>query len=130
MPIHVLNKKTYSQATYPVFIDPTRVIYVGRPSALGNPFSHLDRPDLIKVASRQEAVDEFAKMLNEHRLSGEYAGVPHGLWLSVLELVDRIKQEPDEEWGLMCWCAPEACHAGVIKRAIEWVMAGMPKKGE
>ncbi len=163
MPIHVLNKKTYSPATHPVIIDPTRVVYVGRPSILGNPFSSKhskysiwtpndnpmpEIPCPIEVDAScdtpEEAVEKFRDYLkwsmelwkkNEQggtilfgengKMMGNY-GAFHvfGLvWKRVLQLAQMVKEEPDKNWGLMCWCAPGACHADVIKKAIEWVVA-------
>lgn len=142
MPIHVLNKKTYSPATHPVFIDPTRVIYVGRPTILGNPYYHekalpawsVNGYHIMteKVPTRGDAVEKYRHWLHMHREM--WHTIPDAcetqVWREILRIAELIRKEPQEDWGLVCWCAPEACHADVIKRAIEWVMAGMPKKGE
>ncbi len=83
--------------------------YVGRPSPLGNPFSHL-RNTLAqyRVATREEAVRSYAGWLRERiaardeRVCGE---------------LDRLARVAREHGGLtlVCWCAPRSCHAAVIR---------------
>lgn len=124
--IYVLNKKTYDHATASVWIDPSRIIYVGRPSPLGNP--HAVEPyrcsECLKYHKQGEGVTAFKLELNDSYCAYK-RGYINGPWKSVLDLAKRIKAEPDEAWGLMCWCAPKACHADAIKEAIEWIF----KKG-
>jgi hypothetical protein len=107
--IHILNKKTYNPVTQQPWIDETRIFYVGRPNILGNPFHLADR-------TREEAVQKFRKSLHHCRDIRSAEGLE-------LERIARIiANDPGQDWGLMCWCAPEACHADVIKRAIEYVI--------
>jgi Domain of unknown function (DUF4326) len=88
----VLNKRLSPDAdTVPGYI------YVGRPSQWGNPF-RAGVPDRNGVVfTRQVAVDVYR----------EYA---------------KLRLEADPDWleplrnaeGLVCWCAPLACHADVL----------------
>jgi len=72
-------------------------VYVGRPSAWGNPFS--DRPRSVaevKVDSREEAIACFREWV---------LGQP--------EMVERILRDLRGR-VLGCWCSPQACHADVL----------------
>lgn len=74
-------------------------IYVGRPTKWGNPF-YVGRHGYEE--DRQRVIRQFE----------EYAR-------------DRLAREPDwlddlrDTPALMCYCAPKACHADVLKRMIE-----------
>lgn len=72
-------------------------VYIGRPSKFGNPFSHLDNTlAKFKVSSRNEAVDEFEKLVNFQ---------PEFIKAIKAELKDKI---------LGCWCSPKRCHGDVL----------------
>ena len=84
--------------------------YVGRPSLLGNPFSHL--PSALaehKVATRGEAV---------HRHAAWLRGLPRSSpqWEEIGELADLVSEGGTV--GLECWCGdnppPGHCHAVTI----------------
>lgn len=80
---------------------PDTAVYVGRPSPWGNPFSHLPHTTAkFRVKTRDEAVSRYRE------------------WIT-----DRLEKEPGlrerliRDLGgkdLSCWCAPNACHAGVL----------------
>lgn len=101
--IEVVNKKTYKGQGE----------YIGRPSVLGNPFSHLPpgkASKTVHVATRQEAVDRYLKWLrNKYFMRGP-----------VYEELNRLadKYMAEGHLTLICWCAPEACHGDVVKYAI------------
>jgi hypothetical protein len=101
--IKVLNKKTHVACEHDV--------YIGRPTILGNPFSHLDSvKGTVKTATREEAVAKYMEWLR-----GEYF---HGS--PVQEELDKIavKYRNGEIIHLICWCAPLACHGDMLKQAI------------
>jgi hypothetical protein len=135
MPIHILNKKTYNPVTQQPWIDQARVIYVGRPSILGNPYYHekaipswsVDGYLIVttRVATREDAVQRYGSWLRMHLETWRTApnACASQVWREILRIAELIKKEPDQEWGLMCWCSPDACHADVIKRAIEWILS-------
>ena len=80
--------------------------YIGRPSILGNPFSHIaDRHTLAKyiVSTRQDAINRWE----------EYA------WYRMLSDVpfrEAILACDGKTVG--CWCKPKACHGDRIERLI------------
>lgn len=84
---HVLNKKRD--------LIPPDAVYVGRPSKWGNPFSHL--PGTLaqhRVGSRAEAVAAYRTYL----------------------LASPLREQLHElaAHDLVCWCAPQACHAHIL----------------
>jgi len=80
---------------------PQDAVYVGRPTKWGNPYSHqagtLARH---KVATRDEAVDAYKAALER-----KFAQDPAALARLQAELKGR---------DLVCWCAPQRCHADVL----------------
>lgn len=84
-------------------------VYVGRPSPLGNPFQ------LGRDGSRAEVIARY-----RHWLWAQLQ-VPGSLQLRELEqLLAQAQVGPLE---LLCWCAPLACHAEVIRSALLWLEA-------
>jgi hypothetical protein len=77
---------------------PKDAVYVGRPTAFGNPFSHWPEGTTAKkiVPTRDDAVRSFEEWVKTQ---------PH--------LMLRIKTELKGK-DLVCWCAPLACHADVL----------------
>lgn len=81
---------------------PTDAVYIGRPTELGNPYSHLRPASFsggIYVPSRKKAVEEFAL----------YA-------LSMVQTTPEFKAAVLALAGkhLVCWCAPALCHGDVL----------------
>ena len=67
-------------------------VYVGRPSPYGNPYT------IGRDGSREEVIERYREWLTD-------------------ELVGRLyRQRPDV---LVCWCAPQACHAEVLVERLE-----------
>lgn len=81
--------------------------YIGRPSALGNPFvigRDGDRNNVIRLYSRW-----LANELHRH---------PSGS--AALEFNALLQQhKAGKDLTLVCWCAPLPCHGDVIKHALE-----------
>jgi hypothetical protein len=71
-------------------IIPNDAVYVGRPSKWGNPFK------IGRDGTREEVVARYADWLDGMIFSG---------MLNLDELQGR---------DLVCWCAPEICHADVL----------------
>lgn len=125
--IHILNKRTYDPVTHSPWIDGARIFYVGRPSVLGNPFYHerAGRAYLgltAKVETREKAVQDFRKLLQVHEIAYKAGKDDAYLWNEVRRIANTISKAPNEDWALMCWCYPEACHADVISKAIIYVL--------
>jgi len=84
-------------------------IYIGRPSILGNPYSHKPYAHAELVPTREEAIEAFR----------QYA-------------VKRMKNDPEFAeaiWAcagkvLGCWCAPQPCHGEVILELAEGTGGG------
>ena len=90
----VLNKRIHG-----VHAD---AVYVGRPTKFGNPYSHIANGTLAKftVSSRDEAVDAY-----ENALLRKFERDPDA---------KRRLQEALRGKDLVCWCAPQRCHADVL----------------
>ena len=72
-------------------------VYIGRPSAFGNPFSEKAGTQAeVKVENREEAIACFREWVSQQP-----------------ELVARIKRELRGK-VLGCWCHPKACHGDVL----------------
>jgi hypothetical protein len=103
MRILIKNKKTYSGLGS----------YVGRPSPLGNPYSHLKSRTLaqFQTNSLQESLDKYEIWLDEQlRDSWSHASREFECLLTTLKLVGELI--------LICWCAPHPCHAEIIKKKL------------
>ena len=87
--------------------------YIGRGSPLGNKWTHLDSkyPDVIKVATREEAVAEYRKWLNQ-----EIEKCTPAVCDELNRLVDIAHQTG--KLVLQCFCKPHACHGDVIREVI------------
>lgn len=70
---------------------PAGAIYVGRPTIWGNPF----------VVGKHGDRDEVLRRFEAH-LRADQA------------LLDRLGELRGKD--LVCWCAPEACHADILRR--------------
>ena len=74
------------------------VVYVGRPTKWGNPFSHLKEGTskaIYQTKTREESIEQYRKwIINQPYL---------------LESLHELRGK-----DLVCWCAPETCHADVL----------------
>jgi len=99
--IEVINKQTSA----------ARGTYIGRPSPLGNPYSHLPSACAeFRVATRDEAVEKYREWLTRALESDKL--VHAAFW----NLVEFYRQHGS--LTLVCWCAPENCHGNVIRDMI------------
>ena len=79
-------------------------VYVGRPSVLGNPYV------IGHDGSRHDVVDQYRAWLREqYRHDG-------AVRRALRQLVMRYLT--DGALTLICWCAPQPCHAEVIRDAV------------
>lgn len=109
--IIVVNKRTHKPTDNDV--------YIGRPSLLGNPYSHLgySKHDTIKVATREEAVRLYESWLKKQW--DEYTPAAE----TMDDMIDDYMKSGIMH--LVCWCAPLACHGDIIKRMMEEIIAKM-----
>lgn len=90
-------------------------IYVGRYTTyrpeFGADFSILGNPYTLKQGNREEVIALYHQWLTA-RLQ---ADTPQAR--AIEALAERVRQ--GERLALICWCAPLACHADVIRAAVE-----------
>lgn len=84
-----------------------KIVYVGRPTVLGNPYE-LNGNDKFDKAAALSSVDQYRKYLWK-RLE---ANDPR-----IIESLKAI----DENTILACWCYPNPCHSTVIWNAWHWL---------
>lgn len=89
------------------------VIYIGRPTPLGNPFSHR-AGTLAKFVTKSvdEAIAKYEQWLVD-KIESEDKDVLRELH----KIVDASKN--DKRTVLLCWCYPKPCHANIVKKIIE-----------
>ena len=106
--IYVYNSHTEDFTSHP------NNFYVGRPSILGNPFSHNGvRTNLAKLTfkTREEAVEAYEK----------YFDKMYGTDEEFTKAFDEIYQhyKNGEDIYLQCFCKPKACHGDVIAEKLQ-----------
>lgn len=82
---------------------------MGRPTALGNPFA------IGRDGSRAEVIQLYRAWLWRQLQQ------PVSLQRRALERL--LQQAATGRLELLCWCAPLACHAEVIRSALHWLAA-------
>ena len=82
-------------------------VYVGRPSVLGNPFK------LGKDGDRQEVIAKYRRWLWEEIKKRER------VYKELVGLVEFERHASDIQ--LACHCYPQACHADILVKALEWL---------
>lgn len=91
---------------YKVNMDDPDIIYIGRGSIWGNPYSHKEGTKAQhKVASRDQAVDAYRRYL--------WGAIKNGV------VTKEMLKELDGK-RLACYCSPKRCHGDVLIAAIEW----------
>lgn len=90
--------------------------YIGRPSPLGNPYSHKESSIAeLKCECRDEAVSKYREWLHEQlALDGQ-----HKNYALADELNRLVNIARKGDLNLVCWCEPENCHGRVIKEVLE-----------
>jgi hypothetical protein len=104
--IKVVNKRTY----------PGNGIYIGRPTVLGNPFTHkFGTQARFIVASREDAVKKYDAYIREAYRDNS------SVRAAIDDLVKRYLLTG--ELILVCWCAPKACHGDVLAKLVKEIAA-------
>lgn len=86
--------------------------YCGRPSPLGNKYSHIEKETLAKfvVKSREEAISKHREdFIVEIKTEGEIRDAFLKIWKHLME---------HGRANLICWCAPKSCHCDTIKQSL------------
>lgn len=97
--IRVVNRRQYRG---------TNGVYVGRPTSLGNPFLLVEHGGGY---TRDESVNAYEVWLR-HMLAIKDVAV-----CEMMNYLWTVAHEGDLD--LVCYCAPERCHADVIKKVLE-----------
>lgn len=99
--ITVINKRSPAPAGL--------VVYIGRPSVLGNPF-------IMRSESQRAAVVESYRiwLREQYKLKG-------AVYDALVALAEKAKHE---DIALQCWCSPLPCHGDVIAEAIAGINNG------
>lgn len=83
-------------------------LYIGRGSALGNPYTHLDSVKCNKakylVKTREIAVEKYKTYILKKVLADDKA---------VIEMFYKIITS-EVDLRLACYCKPKACHGDII----------------
>lgn len=105
--IEVVNKKTHTPTEYD--------FYIGRPSVLGNPYTHLKSSKASKylVPTRDKAIELYEPYFYDRLEDGEF----HDELNKIIELYKEHKKI-----NLICWCKPKSCHGDYIKSYLEKVL--------
>ena len=82
-----------------------RGIYVGRPSPPGNPFP------LHREVEQAAVIRDYEDWLADQLLDPRSA--------ASIEIHRLMALAQKQDLCLVCWYAPKACHADIIKRTIE-----------
>lgn len=95
---------------YKVNMEDSDIVYIGRGSHWGNPFSHKEGTKAFhKVDTREQAIYMYRLHLWERISKGEVTK-------EMLLALDGKR--------LACYCAPQSCHGDIILRAIRWAKRG------
>lgn len=88
--------------------------YIGRPSPLGNPFTHNGvKTSLAKLSfkTREEAIEAYDKYFDK------MYGVDEELTKAFDEIYEHYKN--GEDVYLQCFCKPKSCHGDVIANKLQ-----------
>jgi len=100
--IRIRNKNNYNGKGH----------YVGRPTPLGNPFTHHNKKTQaqFKVDTVEEAIERYLPWLEEQLESDNETS----------RMFFMLEEEYRKEGvlTLICWCYPDPCHADVIAELI------------
>ena len=88
--------------------------YIGRPSPLGNPFSHNGVKSVFKTLTfktREESIEAYEKYFDK------MYGVDEELTKAFDEIYEHYKN--GEDIYLQCFCKPNCCHGDVIANKLQ-----------
>ena len=104
--IEVVNKKTHIPTEYDY--------YIGRPSPIGNPYTHLKSSKAAEfvVDTRDESIESYEQYMNDKINSNNTEFVS-----SLNEMIDIYNTY--KMLNLVCWCKPKTCHGDYIKKYLD-----------
>lgn len=86
-----------------------KTIYCGRPSLLGNPFSHLNTSIAKFICKQEEVLIKYEEWLNSLTKNSSE--------IKFLQELQRFNHS--QNICLECWCKPRKCHCDIILYKIE-----------
>jgi len=97
---------------YKISPDPNyQDIYIGRPSALGNPFAMKSESDRPKV------IEQYRQWLwQQIQLKGE-------VYKELIKIAMLVAS--GKKVRLVCFCSPKPCHGDIIIKAVEWLIGSI-----
>lgn len=87
---------------YKINMSDPDIVYIGRGSIFGNPFSMKNKSD----EERSRVIEEYRHWLHAQIKSGSITK----------EMLLQLKGK-----RLACYCSPKPCHGDVIIKAIDWI---------
>ena len=91
---------------YHICITDPDVVYIGRGSIWGNPYSHKEGTKAqYRVNTREEAIESYRHWLWKEIQAGR-------ITIPMLLALDGKR--------LACYCKPQSCHGDIIVAAIQW----------
>lgn len=84
--------------------------YCGRPTILGNPYSHIPKGTLAQfiVSTREDSIrmheEYFYKEIETNT----------ALRNELLKMIEHLRKH--KKMYLICWCSPASCHCDTIKK--------------
>ena len=102
--INVVNKRKHKPTEHD--------FYCGRPSLLGNPFTHIPKGTLAEfvVKSREEAIIKHKEYFLKEFIVNEEVRK------EFFKIYDHLTKHFIV--NLLCWCAPKSCHCDTIKECL------------
>lgn len=92
-------------------------VYIGRGSALGNPFTHADLHKTkaeFQCNNREEAIAAYEPWLRT-KISERDSAV-----CTMLNNIVKMARKGDV--FLVCFCKPKSCHGDIVKKIVEEVL--------
>lgn len=88
-------------------------VYCGRPSILGNPFTHIKTKKTLAehlVESREQSIISYQQYFDEQiRTNTKFQNEINRL-IKIYKITNRLT--------LICWCKPLPCHVDIIREYI------------
>lgn len=102
--INVVNKRKHKSTPHD--------FYCGRPSVLGNPFSHKEGTLAeFVVENREQAIEKHRKYFHEQIDKNK------NMQMEIEKMIRHLHEF--RQINLVCFCAPASCHADTIKNYLE-----------
>lgn len=105
-PLVILNKHHGAKAS-------DRNFYIGRNSALGNPYP------ITEYRSRDTVIKDYEGWLINKIQTGDV-----GVLRMLNNIADKVLDGSNKPVGLICFCAPNRCHGEIIRKVINTTIKG------